>query len=255
MKTKGTSWIRVLLVLCFLIMGLGSSAQANDVPPAPPLDMPVVDLTGTLNDEHLFHIAKAADNRNEPKRPQIGVLIVESIPEGKTAAQAALEAARAWDIGSSGDKNGVLFYLAIKDREVRIETADNAAVLLTDSIAGRMLEENAVPYFKDDKFFEGTYTSVKEIRRVFETEGVANGTSAGVWTAFIIFCLLFGGVLPFFLVMAYFGTIFYRKFSGLPLPKWVIAMGTDVPGVNGSSSSGGSSFGGGGGIQWWRIRE
>ena len=58
----------------------------------------------------------------------------------------------AWGIGKKGEDKGVLIFLALKERRVRIETGYGVEGILPDGLVGEILDKHAIPYFKEGDF-------------------------------------------------------------------------------------------------------
>ncbi len=98
---------------------------------------------------------------------QVVVLTVNSL-DGKSIEDYGLETARAWKIGSAEKNNGILLLLSTGDRAVRIEVGYGLEGSINDAKAGRLIDEFAVPYYKDNDFSQGTenlYYAVMNIVR------------------------------------------------------------------------------------------
>lgn len=68
-----------------------------------------------------------------------------------------------WGIGKKGEDNGLLLLIGLKERKVRIEVGYGLEDVITDSTAGRILDEYGIPYFRNNKFDEGVFSTVTAI--------------------------------------------------------------------------------------------
>ena len=171
---QGAALIFIIVIVLLTSSCGGDNAISDDdyeVPSAPTLERPVRDETGTLTSEDIDRISSTiANNPDDPDSPQIAVLMVGSIPDGETVEEASLEVARAWGVGGEDRKNGVLFYVAKNDHEMRIEVADGVGEYLTDVESARILDDYAKPAFRDDKYADGINDSVGLIREEVDGE-------------------------------------------------------------------------------------
>ena len=62
---------------------------------------------------------------------------------------------QAWGIGKKGEDKGVLIFLAVKERRVRIETGYGVEGILPDGLAGEILDRYAIPHFRDGDYGKG----------------------------------------------------------------------------------------------------
>lgn len=61
----------------------------------------------------------------------------------------------AWGIGKKGEDKGVLVFVTIKERKMRIETGYGVEGILPDGLVGEIRDRTMIPYFKDNRFGEG----------------------------------------------------------------------------------------------------
>ncbi len=85
---------------------------------------------------------------------QIAVITVDSIG-GEAIADYALNIGREWGVGDEEKDNGIVFLLALEEREVYIAVGYGLEGALPDSKTGRILDRYGVPYFAEDDFSEG----------------------------------------------------------------------------------------------------
>lgn len=84
----------------------------------------------------------------------IAVVTINSL-NGQTVEDVALEIGRKYKVGKSGKNNGVVFLVAIQDRKVRIEVGYGLEGVINDAKAGRILDEQVLPFFKQEQYQEG----------------------------------------------------------------------------------------------------
>lgn len=232
----------VAAVFLLFLTGCGALGSGGEwaPPKAPSLEKALVDDSGVLTDEEQNAISKAIGNSDRDKgQPQIGVYVTDSVPAGKTIEEASLETARAWGIGSEGEKNGVLLFVAIEDKELRIEVADGVSEHLTDSTANNNIDTQIVPHFKNGEHASGIIAGVEGIRTVVGGDALPEQeTNSGIG---MVFGFVIGVIIVFIAIIASF-------FGGSPGGRRGRSSGGYYGGSYGSSGSSGSSFGGGGGF-------
>lgn len=179
---------------------------------------------------------------------EIAVLTVETL-EGLEVEEFANERFRELGIGSAEEDNGVLLVVAIEERKVRIEVGYGLEGAIPDSKAGRLLDEYALPSFKEGDYsggIESVYTAIaREVAAEYDVEMTGDlevlesqpSDPGGNIAAVLVFVavLLFVGFL-----LARFG-----KFSG---PSG--GSGSSGGGFGGGGFGGGSSGGGGASRGW-----
>jgi uncharacterized protein len=60
-----------------------------------------------------------------------------------------------WGIGKKGVDKGVIIFLTLKERKMRIEVGYGLENVITDGTAGEVSDRYMVPFFKEDRFGEG----------------------------------------------------------------------------------------------------
>ena len=78
--------------------------------------------------------------------------------------------------GTKGENNGVLIVLAVKDPQVWVAVGYGLEGQLPDSKTGRLIDENAIPYYKNDQFADGTeqlyFALLNEVRQEYGMDTV-----------------------------------------------------------------------------------
>ena len=171
---------------------------------APSLDRPVYDGTGSLTEQDIDALSDACANVDDGVSPQLAICYLWELPEGRDVRSAGLEIARGWGIGTENGKNGVLLLVAVDSHDVGIEVADDASTMLTDSVVGRILDDYALPKFKDDDYVGGMRDTMGACRAVLVGKSISPPTNvngendAHAWivlaviSAAIILLIIFG---------------------------------------------------------------
>jgi len=102
---------------------------------------------------------------------QVVVLTVPSL-EGDVIEEFSIRVGDAWKIGQKGKDNGVIFIVSNTDRKLRIEVGRGLQGVLTDLLAGRIIDTVIKPRFMqnrfDDGFLEGTRAIIAATRGEFK---------------------------------------------------------------------------------------
>jgi len=174
-RHSGTGWrwpVAVVLAaaagLCLL---LGATASFG-------LDVPR--LSGRVNDygdmispqaRATLEAELAALERTDST--QVVVLTVPSL-EGDVIEGFSIRVGDAWKIGQKGKDNGVILIVSKADRKMRIEVGRGLQGVLTDLLAGRIIDRVIKPRFKenrfDDGFLDGTRAIIAATRGEFKPE-------------------------------------------------------------------------------------
>jgi uncharacterized protein len=241
------------LMVFFTLFLFAGNALAEDVEiPAPVGDIYVQDFAHVLNETEKAELINLGKSIEDQTTAQIAVLTVDTIGN-RTIEEFAHEALRQYGIGSKKENNGVLLVLSMKERKVRIEVGYGLEGRIPDGKAGRILDENAIPYLKNqqpDKAVVETYKVLaKEVRAEYgvkeqqtpKGEGTGKHTGIGIPAWLIILVI----VAVVFLDFKFFGgTLTYLLLS-------ILSRGGRGGGGGGSRGGGGGSSGGGGAGRGW----
>ncbi len=147
-------WATLLLIAAIL---LPAAAIAADLPD---YTGPVVDQAGVLSAGAKQQLeSKILDYRRQTTN-EIGVLIVKSL-DNRSIDDFAHDVFAKWGIGKKGKDNGVLFVVAVQERQARVEVGYGLESELTDIEAGRLVKRNsemAAHFRKND--YDGGVTAV-----------------------------------------------------------------------------------------------
>jgi len=72
----------------------------------------------------------------------------------------------AWGIGKKGEDKGVLIFVTVKERKMRIETGYGVEGILPDGRVGEIRDQYMVPYLKEDKFGEGLFAGASAVSHI-----------------------------------------------------------------------------------------
>jgi uncharacterized protein len=173
----------------------------------PALTSRVTDLTGTLSAQQRSSLEERLAAFETRKGSQLAVLILPTV-KPEAIEQFGIRVAEQWKIGRKGVDDGAILIVALKDRELRIETGYGLEGALPDATAKRIVEEVIVPRFKQGDYFGGIDAGVSRMMSVIEGEplppprdatGAARPSGGGGFESFLMiaFVLVFvvGGIL------------------------------------------------------------
>ena len=102
---------------------------------APTSDMLVMDNADMLTNEDEAKIENALYQIYEQTNIEYAIYLTPSL-DGKTIEEASLEAGRKLGIGNKEDNTGLLIYVALADREFRMEVGYGLEGVIPDSFGG-----------------------------------------------------------------------------------------------------------------------
>ncbi|WP_127447730.1 YgcG family protein [Veillonella sp. 3310] len=160
MRRKFT-WSTILsaILVTTLLFFCSLSVLALDVP-NPPKNGYVLDQTQTLTKEEINTMNRMGLELQKKTKAQIAVLLIPTL-EGEDVSDYANRVFRAWGIGDKEKNNGVLFLIALKDKQMRIEVGYGLEGAINDGKAGEILDQYTIPYFQKGKFGPGVMETYK----------------------------------------------------------------------------------------------
>jgi uncharacterized protein len=101
---------------------------------------------------------------------------VVTIPslEGQSVDTYTLKLFNQWGVGKKKKDNGVMLLIAPQDRKVRIEVGYGLEATIPDGRAGRILDEDILPHFKNGNYGLGALTGVQRLAGLILGQEVAS---------------------------------------------------------------------------------
>ena len=156
---------RLFVLVTGLMISLAQMA-GQEVPR--PMNPPrlVNDLAGLLDANQAATIEKDLVAYNDSTSTQIVVVIVNSL-QGMDANYFAYKIGETWGVGQKGRNNGVVLLVKPKTPESRGQVAISVGygleAVLTDALSKRIIEQEIIPFFRNNQYFEGIQSGVKAI--------------------------------------------------------------------------------------------
>lgn len=246
---------RILLIIYILAFSFGILA-AQEVPERSNPARLVNDFASVLTADEVTTLEQNLVNFARETSTQIIIVSVNEI-EG-SISDYAFQIGEKWGVGQKNKDNGIVIVLKPKRGNERgqvfVATGYGLEGVLPDAVVnGVVVDNEMIPSFKQDKYFQGLADGIKVIMDITRGEYTAdyyqqNYTEKkdGVFPAIIFFILIFV-IIPIFR-----GRRGRQYSAGRSLPFW-LAMGmmgsnrSSHSGSFGNFSSGGGGFGGFGG--------
>ena len=243
--------VRLVLSATILVaLATSASLAALDVPF---LSGRVVDQAGIIPELVERRIEEKSRLLEESTGAQIAVLTISSL-EGHSLEDYTIRVVEQWELGQADQDNGVLIFVAVDDRRMRIEVGYGLEGVLTDAMSGRILDGAIAPRFREGDFGGGLERGVDSVIALVSGEGepppVRKRDDGGIPGCFVVFFfLMFFVVLPMLRQRRHYrrGWSSRRGWSG----PWIIGSGGSGGGSFGGFSGGGGGFGGGGASGGW----
>lgn len=145
----------------------------------PPIPKPVGfvnDFVRLLDAATKAELTRLCQEVERQTTAEIAILIVEST-KPLDAFQYAVKVFDVWKIGKKGKDNGVLFLIAVKDRQLWITVGYGLEGVLPDGKVGEIRDRFVIPYFKQGNYAQGILEGTKAIAAAIR--GEAFGRPAG----------------------------------------------------------------------------
>jgi uncharacterized protein len=202
----------------------------------------VSDYTNTLPTDELAHLEAQIQAFTDSTGHQMAVVIEHSL-EGDDLFDYSQRLAEAWGIGSKKHNNGLLLYIAMQDRAIRIHVGYGLEGVVTDALSKRIIERTLKPRFQQGQYSEGIHDAVALLIMAASGEKVDLPTGEEDLPLWAI-ALLVAFIIGIFVLAALFGNkgggSGGRSAYGGPI-LWGGTLG-------GGGFSGGGFSGGGGGF-------
>lgn len=252
--TTMATWNKTVLRLtAILLLGLTSLTVLAQVPARPDPPRLVNDFAGILGDcqwleDSLEKIAVETSN-------QICVVTMDDLG-GYDKAMMAYSIGQQWGVGTQRNRNGVVILVKPKTADSRgeafIATGFGLEGAITDASCRRIVDNEMIPYFKDNDYLGGVWAGAQVVRDLAtgeynEEDYAQQGDGDDALLALILFILIFA----FFMYLAHKSNQGNNgNRNNRDTGTWggpiIFTTGHDW-GRGGSSWSGGGSWGGGGG--------
>ncbi len=261
--------MKKIFFLSLLLLSLLAFGQSNnDLPDKPVPPRLVNDFTGKfLTAQQVEALEQKLVAYDDSTSNQIAIVIVDDL-KGYSAGDFATALGQKWGVGNKKNNNGVVILVSTggKDgnRDVFIAPGYGLEGVITDALAGTIVDNELVPDFKTQNYYRGLNDAVDAIARAAEgrykaPEGYNNrgkGGGAGLPTVIVLIVLVI--VLIAFINGKGGGGDYasrrgYRGFTDVfPGGGWTGGGGSGGwSGGGGFGGFGGGGFGGGGAGGKW----
>ncbi|MBW2063470.1 MAG: TPM domain-containing protein [Deltaproteobacteria bacterium] len=162
-------------VLLFLIWGNAQVSLAETPFPRP--RGPVNDFANVIPNDYEQRIAALAQELFQKTAVPIVVVTMPDIG-GEEYNDYVNRLYSAWGIGKKGEDKGVLVFVTIKERKMRIETGYGVEGILPDGLVGEIRDRYMIPFFRENKFGEGLLSGTAAIAQVIAKDAGVKLTGA-----------------------------------------------------------------------------
>ena len=223
---------------------------AKEPPKAPTHNRYVQDYASVLSAQQERYLLYKLDTFYKSTSNEI-CIVTEKSTDGDDIVDYAFRLAQAWGIGSEGNDNGVLIYIAINDREIDIEVGKGLEGAIADIDAKRIIDRIMVPKFREGEYGGGINEAVDAIIGLsfgeYTFKERKTGKGIPMWVIILI-------VIVLIIIFSNKGNN-GKTYSGRRRTIWVggggFGSGGSFGGGGFGGGFGGGSFGGGGASGSW----
>lgn len=162
MKTKSfvdrNKIIRALAIALLMVLTASVVFSADKYPS--PRDAAVNDFANVIDAENAAKMEALAREVLQKTGTAVVVATVPTIGENEDYNMYANGLYKAWGIGKKGEDKGVLIFLTVKERKIRIETGYGVEGILPDGRVGEILDKYVVPFLKEGNYGKGLYNAM-----------------------------------------------------------------------------------------------
>ncbi len=234
----------LLLVMSLLLFSL--SARAKDS--FPTAVGAINDFAGVIKPEYAEKMEILAREVRDKTGTSLVVATVKTIGDNDPADYAN-RLYQAWGIGKKGENKGVLIFLALKERKVRIETGYGVEGILPDGRVGEILDSFVLPYLIKGDYSQGLSNALIAVSAVVAEDARVSLTGLPPVKRVVPGRVgRQGGLLPLIIVFVVISLLLGTSQGRAALPYILLMlMGGSGRGGGGFGSFGGGGFGGFGG--------
>ena len=147
-----------LLAVIIILLLSSSVLCAAEKYPAP--RGAVNDFAGVIDAGYVSRMEALSREVLQKTGTAVVVVTVASLGENEEINMYVNKLYKAWGIGKKGEDKGVLIFLAVKERKIRIETGYGVEGILPDGLVGEIRDKYVVPELKAGNYGKGLYNAV-----------------------------------------------------------------------------------------------
>jgi uncharacterized protein len=225
---------------------LSTAAHALEVPPPPTAF--VTDKAGVIDDSQARALNDKLAQFEQTSGAQFIIYVFPTL-DGEVLEDFTIRCGEKWKVGNKKYDNGLILFVFVKERKLRIEVGYGLEPTITDAFSRRVIEQYIAPHFRTGDYAGGLNAAADAIiaeiqhkeapvapaqpRRV--SGGGSGGSAAGCGSAMSIIFVIF------FLIFV--ASIITRSRPGCGGCFWPLFF----MGAGGRTFGGGGGWGGGGG--------
>jgi uncharacterized protein len=161
-----TAGSRARLFLLALVVSVTAAGARAAVPPSP--DDYATDLAGVVEAARLAALDAKLAAYDRRTTNQVVVWVDRALPAGAVLEEFATDAFNTWKVGQAGKDNGVVFFVFVEDRKMRLELGRGANGIISDALAAEIIDTEAKPRFRQKDYAGGIEGVVDRVMRALD---------------------------------------------------------------------------------------
>lgn len=178
-----------LLLSVFTIL-LFQFSFAKEIPPSPNPPRLVNDFAGIIDVSEEAALESKLLAYSDSTSSQIAIVTMQTI-DGEDIFDYSHRLAESWGIGTKGNDNGILIFVAVADHKMFIQVGKGMEGVVPDAQAKRIVEQILKPHFREGMYAQGLDNAADYIFGLatgeFKGTGPAKKKSKGGIPIFVIF--------------------------------------------------------------------
>lgn len=159
----------IALFGCIVVMSITTVFAQFEIPDKPEFQTSVYDYVDLLSVSQKQDLEEKLIKYSDTTSTQI-VIAAIATTRGENIMYLGAQWAHQWGIGQEKEDNGVFILLARDDRKIAINTGYGVEHLLTDAMSRRIIEQDIIPYFKQNDYYGGLNRAADAIFEVLQGE-------------------------------------------------------------------------------------
>ncbi|MBT1705998.1 TPM domain-containing protein, partial [Chryseosolibacter indicus] len=136
------------------------------------------DEAHTLSVQFINSLEQQLKTHEDSTSNQIAVLIIPTLDD-YPIEDYTLKVSEKWRLGQQGKDNGVLLFVAINDRKVRIEVGYGLEGVLPDALCNQIIRNEIAPNFRQNDYEGGIQAATSAILKAIAGEYKAESKPSG----------------------------------------------------------------------------
>jgi uncharacterized protein len=168
-----TAGSRARLALFVFVVSVVAAPAQTGPPPSP--DDYATDLTGVVDAARLRALDAKLAAYDKKTTNQVVVYVDRRLPAGAVLEEFSTAAFDAWKVGQKDLDNGVVFFVFVEERRMRLELGGGAMTAIPDALAAEIIDTEAKPRFRAGDYAGGLEAVVDRVIRALDASGVPSG--------------------------------------------------------------------------------